>query len=102
MLFQLQLNERGGQRQRIDGHVQIPQDIGNRADMILMSVREDDPSQLFMICAEIRDVGKNTVDAVHVLVREAHAAVDHDDIVAEFIRVHVFSDLTEPAERNYF
>ena len=68
--------------------------------MILMSVSDNYASDLLGICLEVGNVGDDDVDAVHILVREAEAAVYNDYICAEFDGSHVLADLTETAKRD--
>ena len=46
VLFELQLDQRRRERRGVYGNVQIAQQIGNAADMVLMAVREDQPAYL--------------------------------------------------------
>ena len=68
--------------------------------MILVSVRDYDSADAGGIGLEIADVRQNHVDAVHILVREAHAAVNDDYIAAELKCSHVLSYLAKSAQRN--
>ena len=102
VFLQLELDERGGERRGVQRHVELPEHIGDGADVVLVAVGEDDAPHAALVGLEIADIGEDAVDAVHILVREAHPAVDHDDIAAELIGGHVLADLAETAERDYF
>ena len=100
VLLKLQLNERCGERHRVDRHIQLLEDIRHSADMILVSVRDYDSADAGGIGLEIADVRQNHVNAVHILVRKAHAAVNDDYIAAELKDSHVLSYLAKSAQRN--
>ena len=100
VLFKLQLDERRGERHRVDRHVQLLENVRHSTDMILMSVRDYDSADAGGVGLEIADVRQNHVDAVHILVREAHAAVNDDNIAAELKGSHVLSYLAKSAQRN--
>ncbi len=55
-----------------------------------------------LVLDEIRHVGDDKIDAVHILVREAQAAVDDDDILAVFQHGHILTDLIQAAKRDDF
>ena len=99
-LVQLQLDDGVGQGRGVNGDVQIGDDIGDGADVILMPVGDDDAPDFADVGLEIADVRNNHVDAVHILVRETHAAVHHDDVVAVLIGGHVLANLAKTAQRD--
>ena len=51
---------------------------------------------------QIRHIGDDTVDAVHVVAGEGHTAVHHDDLAAVLIGGHVLADLIQTAQRDDF
>ena len=70
--------------------------------MVLVSVGDEQPPDTALVLDEVCGVGDDQVDAVHVPVREAHAAVHHDDLSAVLIDGHVLADLVEAAKRDDF
>ena len=102
VLLELELDQSGRERRRVKRHVQLAQDIGDASDMVFVPVREDDAAHTGGVVFQIGDVGQNDINAVHVFIREAHAAIHHDDVVAVLKCRHVFADLTETAERDDF
>lgn len=68
--------------------------------MILVSVCDKDASELLLVASDISEIRDDAVNAGHVLFREAHAAVDDDDVVIVFEGGHVLADLSDTAQRN--
>ena len=102
VLFQLQFYQRRRQRRCVDGDVQFPEHIGNGADMVFMTVSQDQAADAGGIVAQISDVGQNHVHPVHIFIREAHAAVYDDDVAPVLKGSHILADLTETAKRDDF
>ena len=70
--------------------------------MVLVSVCENDASELFLIASDICEIRYYAVDARHVLVGEAHSHINDDHVVAVFESGHVLADLAEAAKRDNF
>ena len=70
--------------------------------MVLMAVGQEDAADLLLVFHQIADVGNHHVDAVHVVIREAHAAVHHDEVVSIFEHSHVLADLIQTAQGDNF
>lgn len=102
MLFQLELNDRCRQGGGIDRHIQLLEHVWDRTDVILMPVCDDHAADAVFVCFQIADVRDDHVDAVEVLIRKAHAAVDKEHVLAILIDGEILTDLTEPAERDDF
>ena len=93
-------NEAVGQAGGVHRHGQIRQDVGQRADVILMPVRNQNGAHPFRIGGQIGHVGDNQVNAGHILSGKLDAAVDDDDVIAAFQGQHIFADFAQPAQRN--
>ena len=102
VLFELELDDRSRQGRCIDRHVELLEHIRDRTDVILMPVRDDHAADAVFVCFQIADVRDDHVDAVEVLIRKAHAAVDKEHVLAILIDGEILTDLTEPAERDDF
>ena len=102
VLFELELNDRRRQRGRVDRHIELLEHVRDRADMVLMPVRDDHAADAVFVCLQVADVRDDHVDAIEVLIRKAHAAVDKEHVLAILIDGEVLADLTEPAERDDF
>ena len=70
--------------------------------MVLVSMGDKDTPDLALIFNKIADIGNDHVDTVHVIVREAHAAVHDNNVVAILVNSQVLTDLIETAQRNNF
>ena len=102
LLFQLQFNQRCGQRRGINRNIQFLQHERNCPDMVFMTVCNDHAPDTAGIVAQVSDIRKHHINAVHVLIRESHAAIDNNQVVPEFNHGHVFPDFSQTAKRDYF
>ena len=102
VLLQLQLDEPRREPGAVYGHVHLAQDVGDGPDMVLVSVSDEQSPDTALVLDEICGVGDNQINAVHVPVREAHAAVHHDDLSAVLVDGHILADLVEAAKRDDF
>ena len=102
VLLQLQLDEPRREPGAVYGHVHLAQDVGDGSDVVLVSVGDEQPPDTALVLDEVCGVGDDQVDAVHVPVREAHAAVHHNEFAAVFINCHVLADLVETAKGDNF
>ena len=102
VLLQLQLDEPGAHAGGIDRGVDGPEDIGQRTDVVLMPVGDKDAPDLVLVLDQIAHIGDDHVDAVHIVIGKAHAAVDHHDVSSVFVYGEVLPDLVQTAQRNDF
>ena len=102
VFFELELDNRSREGCGIDRHVDFFQDMRNRADMVLVTVRDDHAANAVAVVLQIGDIRNDAVNAVKLSVRKSHTAVDEKDIFAVLINGQVFSDLTQTAQRNDF
>ena len=80
-------------------HAHLAQQIRERADVILVGVREHDGQHLAAL--EIAEVGQHEVDAEVLVTREREARVDDEDLAGDLEHRHVLPDLAEAAERDH-
>ena len=92
--------DRERQRRAVDGHLELAQEIGQRADVVLVPVGEDHRPEALPVLAEIGEVRDDVVDAGHLVVREQEAAVHGDDVVARLDQHHVEADLAQAPQRD--
>ena len=102
VLFQLQLDDRGGERRGIDRNIDLLENIRDRSDMVLMTVRDDHAANAIAVGLQIGNVGDNHIHAIEILIRETHAAVDEKNILTILVDSQVLSDLTQTAKRYDF
>ena len=98
--LQFVLDERNRKRGSVDGHVELLERIRQRADVVLVSVGDHKSFEFCAVLAQIGHVRYDDIDAGHIVVRKADAAIDNDHVVAVFKYGHVLSDFAQAAERN--
>ncbi len=104
MLAQLDLDEaarepgaeHGGQRLAVVA--QGAHQEGQRADVVLVAVGEEDGAQAIGIAQHVAEVRDHEVDPGHLLLGEHQPDVDGDHVVALLVEHHVAADLAESAE----
>ena len=99
VLLQLAFNQADGQGSAIHGNVQLFQQIGYRANVVLMAVGDDralDFGPVFLHKAKVRN---HQIHARHVLVRKGQAAVHNDHVILALVEGKVFPNLVEPAQK---
>ena len=94
-LLQFDLGKAARQRSGIDRNVQVTQQVGQGADMILVAVGQHDRLHPIRTRGQIRDVGVDQVDAEHVAFGEHQAGIDHQNVIAAFQGHHVLADFAE-------
>ena len=102
MLLQLQLDQTAGHGGAVDGAVHVPHGVWDGTDVVFVAVGDEHAPQLFLVGHKIGKIGDDQIDAVHVFLREAHAAVDHDHIFSVLQDGTVLADLVKAAQRDNF
>jgi ribosome biogenesis protein Tsr3 len=69
--------------------------------MVLVAVCQNKTLDLIRVADKIGDVVDDEVNAEHIVVRKAEAAVDDEDAVAVFKHGKVLADLAETAQRDH-
>ena len=101
MLGQLALHQGQGQPRADQRDVRaLPEQVRDRADVVLVGVREDDRLDLVEPPLQVAEVRQDQVHAGLVGVGEQHAAVHDEQAAAVLEDRHVPADLAEPAERD--
>ena len=101
MLFELAFDVGEGELGAVDGDVELGEDPGQAADVVLVAVGEDDAADLGAVLDEVADVGDDDVDAEELFFGKHEAGVDDDDVVAVAECEAVHAELAESAERDY-
>jgi hypothetical protein len=101
VFLEFRLDQRERQR-RADERDVLPQleQVGNRADVVLVAVGEDNSDDVIEPIPDGREVRQDQVDARLGLLGKEHAAVDDENLAVELIRGHVATDLAEAADRD--
>ncbi len=77
-----------------------PQQVGHRADVVLVAVGEHDRLDVVEAVGDVLEVGQDQVDAGLVVLGEQHAAVDDQQLAVDLEHGHVAADLSQTAERH--
>ena len=102
MLFELAFDEGEGELGAVDGDVELGEDPGQAADVVLVAVGEDDGADLVAVFDEVADVGDDDVDAEQLFFGEHQAGVDDDDVILPSEGHAVHPELAEAAQRYDF
>ena len=65
--------------------------------MVFVTMRNDDTPELFVIAPDVCEIRDDAIDARHVFLRKAHAAVNDYYVVVVFKGGHVLADLADAA-----
>src|SRR6476660_3892434 len=102
VLIQLALCQAQREVRRINRHVDLLQDVRQRADMIFMSMRENNRRDVLLVLFEDFEIRNADIDAVDALFGKAHARVEHQHLVAAAQQSTVHPELADSAEGNDF
>ena len=101
VLFQLVGEESSGEGAGVDRHAwQLGQDVRERANMILVPMRDQYGLDRRLALPEVADVWDDDVDAEGRVVREGEPTVDKDDRFVVLVEVEVLADLPHPTQRD--
>ncbi len=70
--------------------------------MVLVAMGNEQAANAVFIFNQVRHIGDDQVNAVHVPVREAHTAVYHNEFAAVFVDGHILADFVKSAQGNNF
>ena len=84
----------------VDGHVETLEHEGQRADVVLVAVGEEDAEHPPALLEQPGHVGDHEVDSQHLLGREHEPGVHHQDLALPLQGPHVQADLAQPAKRH--
>ena len=100
VLSELVFDQTKGQRCAENGQVHPGKQERQAADVILMTVGQDDTLHLVGILLDIGEVRDDQIDAEHVSVGECHAAVDKDHVAFAFYQGDILADLIESSQKG--
>ena len=84
VLLELSLQEFEGERRAVDGDVaDLAQEVGQRADVVLVPMGQDDGLDAIGVVADVVEVRKHEVDTGHVATGEAETDIDDEDPVGQ-------------------
>ena len=102
VLSELVAYESERERSSVDGNIHSRKQKRQSADVVLVSVGEDDTPYLLKILLNISKIGNNKIYSEHIAVRERHSAVDDNDVVFTLDKCDVFADLVKSAQERDF
>ena len=82
----------------VDGDVELGEDPGKAADVILVTVGEDDGADVLLVFDEVGDVGDDYVDAEKLGLGKHESGIDDDDVVFIAKGEAVHAELAESAQ----
>ena len=101
MLLELALDKTDGKTGGINGDIHLFQQICKSADVVLMTVGDNDASYLVDVLLNIGEIGDNKVNARHIAVWESKTAVNDEHIVSALENGHVLAYLVKSAQGDY-
>ena len=101
MLFELALDQGEGELGAVDGDVELGEDPGQAADVVLVAVGEDDGADFIAVFGEIADVGDDDVDAQEFFFGEHQAGIDDDDVILPPEGQAVHTELAQAPEGDH-
>jgi hypothetical protein len=95
VLVQLRLQQAKGELRRPDlRHAHVAHQVRQRADVVLVRVREQHRAHLSGSLPQVREVRQDEIDPEMLVAREREAGVDDHDLVVELVDGQVLPDLT--------
>src|SRR6266496_6175787 len=102
MLIKFAFRQTQREMRRVNRNVELFQDVRQRAQMIFMTVRENNGGDLVPILFEYIEIRNGNIDAIGALFGKAHAGIYDDHFVAKAQQRAIRSKLADAAERNNF
>ena len=99
-LAELVVDHAEGERRPVDRHRQVREQIGQRADVVLVGVGGDARFHPVGIVEQIRKIRKDRIDPGEIVAAEHLAAVEDDDAPFGLDRRTVAADLAKAAEEG--
>src|SRR5450755_1443276 len=106
MFLEFDINQALCQARRIDGReIQHWQNVRQSANVIFMTVSNEDTAYTRLLVCKIARIGNNQVDTKHFIIGEHHPGINNDNVVTVLNDQHILSDLSQTSEReksNFF
>ena len=99
VLLQLVAHQADGQLGGIDGNIELPQKIRQAADVVLVTVGDEQALDAILVFQHIGEIRNDQVNAEHVVVREHRTAVHQNHIPLALIQGDVLANLAQTAQR---
>ena len=82
------------------GHLDRAHQVRQRADVVLVRMREDHGSHPVGPLLQVSEVGQDEIDAEMLVARKGEARVDDDDLAVRLVDGQVLADLAQASERR--
>ena len=100
------LGEAGGEAGHVDVDAEPRPEFGERADMVLVGVGDDEADEVLLRLLDEGEVGHDEIDARQILAGEGEAEIDHQPFAAlgrpEAVERAIHADFAETAERGEY
>ena len=101
VFFELALDKSDSKPCSVNGNVHLFEKISERADVVFVSVSDDNAPYLVGVLLDICEIGDNKVNAGHIAVGKCHSAVNDESIVCTLKNSYILADLVDSAEWDY-
>ena len=91
-----------GQTGAVNGNREFSQQIGEGADVVLMAMRHDDATHLFLVFQQVGEIRDYEIHAQQFISGKHQSGIDDNDIVAIADRHHVHAEFPKSAEGDNF
>src|SRR5439155_14999648 len=98
LLFELAGDQARRERRREQRRFQLLGEIGQRADMVLVTMSKHDPGKAILLPLNKLQLRQDQLDAGIGWVGEGETEVDHDPLAATAVQIDVHADLARAAE----
>ena len=94
VFFQFPFDEAAYEFRCVYGHIYFIEQVSQAANMVFVTVRDDDGPYFVPVFNQVTHVRDDEVDAEHVVIREGQAGVDDDDVISVLDDRHILADFT--------
>lgn len=102
VLIELAFRQSEREARSVDRNIELLQDVRQRAEMIFVSMGEDDRGDFVAILFEDLEIRNADIDSVDALFGKPHAGVDDDHLVAIAQQRAIHPKLADAAEGDDF
>jgi hypothetical protein len=99
-VLELAAQHRGGEPGAVDGTAQSFPEVGQRAEMILVSMGQHQAGQALAALGDEARIRQHDLNPWQGLVGKAEPEVDHQPLAVQLIQIEVESDFAGAAERH--
>src|SRR2546421_4697107 len=100
VLFELALCQTGSEMRTVNGDVEFFEEVRQRADMVFVSVGQDDSGDVLAVLFEKLEIRNGNINAVRAFFRKSHARVEDEHLVLVAHGHTIHPKLADTAERN--